>query len=278
MVSVRVSGFRAQVSMKMNPRAIWTVFRFEFHRTLATPRLIILAVLALFPVGLLTLIQIQGGHLEIGPRAGIALFVLIPEVVCAMGLLLWAAPVVVAALEGQPWAYLAVSPAGKGSILLGKYLNAVCWTAMSAWLSLALSLVIVRNSPDLWRLMWVIPLLVLLSSLSYGAIYILLGVVFLRRAVAAAVAYTVISEVVIGTIPIIINISQITIQYHLRSLLVKWMDWTPLLKERFSGSQQFFSDAPPSMHILSLFVFSAVALGIAIVTLRRRELVIADRS
>ena len=77
----------------MNPRAIWTVFRFEFSRTLTVPRLTIMSLLALFPASLMLLIQLQGGHLEYASRAGIAMFVLVPEVVVIMGLLLWAAPV-----------------------------------------------------------------------------------------------------------------------------------------------------------------------------------------
>jgi ABC-type transport system involved in multi-copper enzyme maturation permease subunit len=261
----------------MNLRAIWTVFRFEFNRTLSAPRLMILAVLALFPAALLLLIQFQGGRLEVDAAAGIALFVLVPEMVVVMALLLWAAPLVYAELEGKTWSYLAVSPAGRGAILLGKYLNAACWTAMASWTSLLLSLIVLYKAPELLTLAWVLAVLCLLSSLSYGAIYSLIGVVFLRRAVAAAVAYTLIAEVIIGTIPIVINISQLTVQYHLRSLLVKWLNWDDALRDRLSGIDQAFSTASPSLHVLSLGVFATVVLSIAIYALRRRELVIADR-
>jgi ABC-type transport system involved in multi-copper enzyme maturation permease subunit len=262
----------------MNFQAIWTVFRFEFNRTLTAPRLLILAILALFPAALLLLIQVQGGRLEVDARAGIALFVLIPEVVAIMALLLWAAPVIYAELEGKTWTYLAVSPAGRSSILLGKYLNGACWTALASWVSLLLSLIVLYNAPKLLTLAWVLAVLCLLSSLTYGAIYSLIGVLFLRRAVAAAVAYTLIAEVIIGTIPIVINISQITVQYHLRSLLVKWLNWDDTLRDRLSGIDQMFSSASPSLHVLSLGIFAAVVLCLAILALRRRELVIADRS
>jgi ABC-type transport system involved in multi-copper enzyme maturation permease subunit len=259
----------------MNLIALWKVFRFECGRTLTVPRLLTWLLLAAFPVALLLLIQHQGGHLGRDQRGGVALFVLIPEFVCVMGLLLWAAPIVHAELEGKTWTYLAVSPAGKASILVGKYLTAVAWTTLAAWFSLALSLAVVRPEENALRLGGVLAALVPLSALAYGAIYVLLGVVFLRRAMVAAVAYTFISEVLISFVPALIN--QLTVQFHLRTLLVRWMGWKELAGSLRMGSQ-FFSTAPAWQHILSLLVFAAVFLLAAVLVLRRRELISADQA
>jgi ABC-type transport system involved in multi-copper enzyme maturation permease subunit len=258
----------------MNLIALWKVFRFECGRTLTAPRLLTWLLLAGFPAGLLLLIQQQGGYLGRDERGGVALFVLIPEFVCIMGQLLWAAPVVYSELEGKTWTYLAVSPAGKASVLVGKYLTAVVWTALAAWFSLAMSLAIVRPESDALRLGVVLAALVPLSALAYGAVYLLLGVIFLRRAMVAAVAYTFISEVLISFVPALIN--QLTVQFHLRTLLVRWMDWENRAESLRTGSQ-FFSTAPAWQHILALLVFAALFLFAAVLVLRRRELVSPDQ-
>ena len=97
----------------MKLAAIGTVFRFECGRTLTVPRLLAWSAMALFPAGLLLLIQSQGGELQKDIRPAAALFVLIPEVLCVMGLLLWATPIVHSEVEGKTWTYLARAPPAK---------------------------------------------------------------------------------------------------------------------------------------------------------------------
>ena len=254
----------------MNLWATWTVFRFECVRTLTLPRLVFSAALMLFPVAMVILIQYQGGHLERDSRAAIALFILIPQVLCLMGLLLWATPVIHTELEGRTWAYLAYRPAGKGSVLVGKYLNAAVWTALTALLSLSVSMAIVRPEVEALRVGGVIAALTLLACFSYGALYVFLGVVFLRRAMVAAVAYTFLSEVALSWIPATVH--HFTVQYHLRCLGMKWMGWTSLTGQAEFDERLLFSAAPAWQHLLILLVFTAVLLGAAVLILRRREL------
>jgi len=251
-------------------RSAWVVFRFECRRTLTLPRLMFGLGLALFPAAIVALLQYQGAHLERDERGTIALFLLIPEVVCLMGLLLWAAPLIHAELEARTWSYLAVRPVGRGSILAGKYLAAVVWTIACAWLSLVLCQFAGPVGP---RLTWVLAALVPLSCLTYGAIYVLLGVLFLQRAMVAAVAYTAILEALVAWIPAMIN--QFSVQYHLRCLMVKWMD----LPGPQAGSVEqrlLFSDAPAAWHVVVLLGATAILLTAAAWILRRRELVKAD--
>ena len=254
----------------MKPALAWAVFCFEVRRIATLPRLAIGAMLALFPPALVVLIQSQGGRLQQQTAGAVALFVLIPEVVCLMGMLLWATPVIHTEVEGKTWAYLAVRPAGKAPILLGKYLAAVAWTALLALASLSVSVAIISPEEGALRVWGALARLIVLSCLAYGAIYVLLGVLFLRRGMLAAVAYTVVFELLVAFIPAMIN--QFTVQYHLRCLLVGWMPWPAVPR----GMQALFGTAPAWQHIAILLGIAAVALTIATLVLRRRELVRAD--
>lgn len=134
----------------------------------------------------------------------VLLFFIIPEVTCLLGLLLWASPILSSELEGKTWLYLAVRPGGKAANLWGKYISAVIWTAMSAFVSLLFSLSLV-DSDDIFRLLLTMSALVVLSCLAYGALFTLLGVVFQKRAMVVAVAYTILFEGIVSLIPAVIN-------------------------------------------------------------------------
>ena len=256
----------------IRPWAVWSVLQFEFRRTLTWQRLLFVAALALFPVGMISLIQYQGGHLERGPAAGIALFVLIPEVACLMGLLLWATPAIQWEIESKTWFYLAVRPGGRDSILVGKYLAAVAWAILCGWLSLALCLGVLSSAMDVTHLVLPFLGLIVFACLAYGSLYILISVLFLQKAMVAAVAYTAVMEVVIAWIPAVIN--HFSGQYHLRCLMAKWIDW-PMARPSPRFDALFLSAAPAWQHALLMLGATAVLLGAAVLTLRCRELVTA---
>ena len=256
----------------IRPWAVWSVLQFEFRRALTWQRLVFVAALALFPAGMISLIQHQGGHLQRGPAAEIALFVLIPEVLCLLGLLLWAAPAVYSELEGKTWIYLAVRPAGRGSILVGKYLAAVAWTILTGWLSLALCLGVLRFDMSVSHLMIPLAALVVCSCVVYGALYILIGVLFLQKALVAAVAYTALMETLIAWLPAMIN--HFSVQYHLRCLLLKWTNHPDLPGSR-QFSALFLSTDPAWQHVALLLGATVVLLTAALLVLLRRQLVIA---
>ena len=260
----------------MSLRAIMSVFRFESRRTFTVGRLLFAAGMASLPVALATLIQFHEGHLEHGGRAAIALYVLGPGLLCVMGLLLWATPTIHAELEGGTWPYLAVRPVGKGAILLGKYVNAVLWTACTVWLSVAISLAVIRPEEAFLRTWWALAALVGLSCLSNGALFVLLGALFLRRAMVVAVAYTFLVEVLTAFIPAMIH--QITVQYHLRNMLVKWLPGTIRFHSSDFNAVFAADEAPAWQHALVLLGFTAAWLAAAIWVVRSRELVKSDES
>ena len=254
----------------MNPlRTVWVVLTFELRRAAALPRLIIMAALVIFPTALAGLIRHGGGRWNQKEIWTLMMFILVPEVVCLLGLLLWATPVIQAEVEGKTWPYLAVRPCGKVPVLIGKYLAAVLWTAAAAWIGLLLSLLVAIPDRDVVQGVLVLVALVGLSSLAYGALFVLLGVLFLRRGMIVAVAYTFVFEFLVSWIPAMVN--QLTVQYHLRNLLVKWM----LLESTPHEFRQMVSDAPPWRHILILLGMTAAFLTAASLVLRRRQLITA---
>lgn len=148
-------------------------------------------------------------------------YLLIPQVMTMLGMLVLASPIVHSELEGQTWIYALVRHAGRRSLLLGKYLVAVLWTSTAGILavSLATPFVPLKNPAQLWL---TASLLCLLASLAYGALFALIGVVMQKRVMVVSFVYALIAEGVLAWIPAVIN--QFTIAYRLRSILFRWLD------------------------------------------------------
>jgi len=148
-------------------------------------------------------------------------YLLIPQVMTMLGMLVLASPIVQSELEGQTWIYALVRHAGRRSLLLGKYLVAVLWTSTAGILavSLATPFVPLKNPTQLWL---TASLLCLLASLAYGALFALIGVVMQKRVMVISFVYALLAEGVLAWIPAVIN--QFTIAYRLRSILFRWLD------------------------------------------------------
>ena len=202
---------------------------------------------------------------------GAVLFGLIPEVITLFGLLLWITPVVQSELEGRTWIYLAVRPRGRVSVLLGKYLTAITWTALAGWSSTTICIYIAQPV-DAWRLWISLVGIVAFACIGYGALYGLIGVLLQRRAMVIAVAYTLIFEFLVSIVPAVIN--QFTVQYRLRNLLVQFMGWRELLPDEASAI--LLGDQPAWLHILILCGFTVTLLAVAAQVIQRKEYITAD--
>lgn len=258
-------------------RRVLAVFRFEFGRSLTLSRGAGWAVLVLFPVFLVSVVKYYDIHADpvagfphvSQPTWGIFLFGLIPEVISLLGLLLWATPLVHAELEGRTWIFLAVRPRGRVSVLLGKYLAAVTWTALAGWTSASICLAIIQ--PQQWFRLWCVMLaLVTLSCLAYGALYCLIGTLFHQRAMVIAVTYTLLFEFLISLIPALFN--KFTISYRLRNLLFNWMPWRARLDEKI---RMILGDEPNWLHLAILGGITIGLLVIAVQVIQRKEYVTA---
>ena len=255
----------------MIARQLATVVRFELQRSATVPRLAWWLLLMLFPVLIVLLVKTVD---ERGPDEDgwtFILFTLIPLATTALALLLWATPIVQAELETNTWSYLAVRPHGRLTVLLGKYLTALLWTIATSWGGLTLSILLVQPNRA-WHIWFVLSKLVWLSAIAYGALFTFLGVLVHKRPAVAAVAYGLIFEVIVATVPAVIN--QFTIQFRLRTLLNLWYEWRdPPDPQTFA---LILGSEPPAKHVAILLAMSAAWLIVAAYLLCRKSLVTAS--
>lgn len=251
----------------MNPLIVLDVVGFELRRSMTLGRSIMWLALVFFPIILFAILrqiippdqikQLHGVSIDTQVEAwGIMLYFLVPEVICLLGLLLWAAPAISTEIEGQTWIYLALRRSGRWLVPLGKYLTSVAWTYSAALVSTT-GCVIVMGPMGSFRLWWVMATLSLLSCIAHAALYLLIGVIFYRRTMVTAVAYTLMIEYGLSFIPALVN--RLTINYRLRGLLSEWMDW----ELARSYTEQVMGREPPGIHLADLAMMT-VALLVAV--------------
>jgi ABC-type transport system involved in multi-copper enzyme maturation permease subunit len=278
---------------------IGAVFRFEWRRSLTVPRLVWWLVLTLFP-GLIVLLVRSAPGREL-PREPwiLLLFALVPMLVCMLGTFLWATPAVSAEIERRSWIYLAIRPRGSTAVVIGKYLATVTWVLPAALVGLAMAVALVpagSGSPSdasggrsnsvseadsqaaiavgVREAAPAIAALACLSCPAYAALYLAIGTLFPKRAMAIAVAYTLIFEFLISTIPAVIN--SLTVQFRMRTLLV---DWTKLpVGDGRNAPLAFVGDGPDWQHVTILIVYTIGLLLTAVIVVRTSEYSSADDS
>ncbi|MFK7822401.1 MAG: hypothetical protein AB8G99_27145 [Planctomycetaceae bacterium] len=213
---------------------------------------------------------------------GAGLYILLPSVVAMLSTFLWAAPSIASELEGRSWAYIATRPHGPISVLLGKYLIGVVWGISAAMTGLTLSLLIANVEPEgYFYLFRPLCILILLACPAYGAVFTLIGAIAPRRAMVVSVAYALTIEGMISILPVLGTpalISRLSIQYPLRSMMVRWLrlDDVP---ENFSPLTQLaVSESTLFIDVLSIVLITAAALGAAVFAMQTQELTQADES
>lgn len=247
----------------MNPLLALDVFRFELRRSLTYARSAIWIVLVMFPVALVSALRMIAPVDEVEPW-GIMLYFLVPEVICLLGLLLWATPAVSTEIEGQTWIYLAMRRSGRSLVLLGKYVTAVVW-CMSAAIASTTVCVVVMGPAGGFRLWCVMCLLSILSCFAHASLYVLIGVIFFRRTMVTAAFYTLVFEYGLSLVPALAN--KLTINYRLRGLLADWMNW----EEARSAAENVFGNEPASTHLLALAAITFTLLAVAMLRVSRAE-------
>ncbi|MEM8669883.1 MAG: hypothetical protein AAGG48_20320 [Planctomycetota bacterium] len=240
----------------MNPLLTLDVVRFELARSLTLGRSAIWLVLVMFPVSLITVMRFSGASIE-PLNWGLTLYFLIPEVICLLGLLLWATPAISTEIEGQTWIYLAMRQSGRTYVLLGKYITAVLWSLSAAITSITLCTIVIGSGASL-KLWGVLCVLCVLSSFAHASLYVLIGSVFFRRTMVIAVFYTVVIEFGLSLVPAVAN--KLTINYRLRGLLADWMNW----EEARSAAENVFGSEPVWVHLAFLSLMTVLLLAVAI--------------
>ena len=246
-----------------------SVFRFEWKRSLTLKRGIWWILLTAFPPALMLLIVATGGRPPSNEPVSIVTYILCPGVVSILGVFLWATPWLSSELEGRSWVYLAVRPGGARAVLFGKYLAAVTWTIPAGLIASTLCVLILASS-DWLSLIWIQWRLVVLSCCSYGAVFALIGTLFPKRAMVVGVFFTVLFEVVMALIPAAVNL--LTVQFRLRCLFVRWLDWdASILPRRDVVFVAYFGDQSAAWHLGILIAMTLGLLAAAAILVNTRE-------
>ncbi len=249
---------------------------FEMTRSLSAGRMSAGIVLGLFPPLMLILILvINGGFIEL--ELIIATTTLLTMLLSA---LLWASPIVHMELEGKTWIYLASRPMARYTTYLGKYFVAAWWSFAVSFLAMSACMLIISMtsliSPQRQFEVWLgFTVLILLASITYSAVFSLIGVVFHRRAMVFAAGYALGSEVMLANAPALIG--RITTRFHLTSLSVDLMGWPQIEDQRM---QEFLSlNAQPAyVDVILLLLLAAISIGVCMLILRYREYMTADEA
>lgn len=269
-----MANFRLNTGIEIL-RAARATALFELTRSLTPGRLASSLVLVLFPPTMMALILIASRFTaEAESVTMISVFMVI-----LLSLLLWASPVVYSELEGRTWIYLASRPKGRISTVLGKYAIAVFWTFAVGWTSMTTCVMFssMFGSPrDTFQIWLVFSLLIALASITYAAVFVLIGALFHRRAMVFCAGYILLSEIVLPTVPAVI--SRFTVRYHLFSLA---LDLLPLNLLRWTKEpivQSIFNRQAAWLDILMLLLITCLALGATVITLQSREYLTADEA
>ena len=246
------------------------VVRYELSRTLTPVRAVLWLGLMLFPVMLIGatayLIDERDAEKDYLFLAGLQ-YVLLPEVVTVLSMILWVAPIVNEELESQSWVYAVVRPNGRQAMLLGKYAVAVLWTG-SCTTSAA-----VFSSAVAWQLGIqqaaaagvAVLALCWISAIVHGALFLLIGTLFQRRAMVYALIYAVLVEAILGWLPAVIN--RFTFSFRLRSILLDWLNVD--LGELINEDVPFLWEAATTKHLLVLFSVATAMLLLALSQIQR---------
>ncbi|MCU0711924.1 MAG: hypothetical protein MUC43_07675 [Pirellula sp.] len=244
------------------------VFRYELMRSLTPLRILLWVGLLLFPVILVSFVQfslIQGGARgEDFLGLTIVLFILLPEVITMLCMLLWATPIVNAELESQTWVYSVVRPKARWAMITGKYMVAVAWTASCTSLSTSLCVLVISMS-GAWKVWITLSCLCWLSAICYGALFMLIGTLIQRRAMVIAFFYAIFVEFILATIPAVIN--QFTFSFRLWSILYNSID----IPKDFLDANFMIQDSSTVGNVAVILAASAFLLSVAIWRIQKSQ-------
>jgi hypothetical protein len=244
------------------------VFRYELMRSLTPLRILLWGGLLLFPVILVSFVRFvmirAGASSDDFLALTIVLFILLPEVITILCMLLWATPIVNAELESQTWVYSVVRPKARWALITGKYLVAVAWTASCTSLSATLAVPIVGMT-GAFKIWLTLSSLCWLSAICYGALFMLIGTLIQRRAMVVAFGYTILVEFILATIPAVIN--RFTISFRLWSILYNSIDIPPQLLD----ANFMIQDSSTMGNVAVLLAASAFLLSVAIWRIQKSQ-------
>lgn len=257
-------------------RSILATIIFEFKRSMSAQRVLLAAVLSLFPPTMLFFTSVSGSELPITDL----LILILVGMVSILAQLLWATPNVYSELEGKSWIFLASRPRGRIALFLGKYFSSVIFSFGICVIAITFCLVIKTYVPPMTLTNplpdWIgLNAIAFISCMVYSAVFSVIGTLFQKRAMVLGAAYIVLSEAIIANVPAII--SRFTCRYHLQGLAFEWLGWL----HPFSTSEEyklFFGDHSTTFHLVCLGVGVVVLLVIGCVAVMTRQYVTAEET
>lgn len=251
---------------------IGVIWRLEAEQMVRPASLVWAAGLAALPAALLATLRVLAPpSVETEGVLDLWLYILVPILLCPLGLILTATSAIHSEIENRTWVYLALRPRARVAALAGKYLFAVTWVLAIAAAAIGLTAVVLWGLVSPGTVVRVFGVSIL-ASFAYGALYLLAGVAFLRVGMVIAIAYTVIVEVVLGNLPSLLN--RITISHHLRSVYVRALP-EGTIPDEVTGP--FFQDAGPlALHLVILVAMAIGFFAAAAVLLRMREIAVGE--
>ena len=243
--------------------AIRAVTGFQLNRLMTRPRLAMGLVGALFPAAVMFAV-IRTAPINRDMTVAM-IYVLIPEALCVLGLLVTMCPVVADELERGTWIHVAVRPGGRQSLLLGTFAAAVIWTGGVSLVALMLTLLISQPTQPI-GLVVMFTVLIGISCVGRAALFALPAVILPKRALIASVGVALVVEYFAGLLPAVVN--QVTVSLRLRSLLVEWMEWRNDLPIEMT---LFVDDYSAPVQILAVCILVFILLTTATFILNRRQ-------
>jgi len=240
-------------------------FTFEVRRSFSVHRLMVAIGLAMFPpvmlnvVARIAFVRDERVAVDIVQYMEFAMIFLV-ALVCLLMLLLWATPNVHSELEGKTWNFLVVRPGGRIACFLGKYLVAVSVSFATTLVSLAGCVLMVNRFDGLEDPLYTLGCLTGVYGLAcivYGAIFSLIGTIFIKRAMVIGAGFLVGVEGILAIMPAVV--SKLTMSYHLRETGLAWLGWfVPYNQNDYRA--QFGPAWPVWIHIVCILLMTIVAL------------------
>ena len=253
-------------------KMLFATVRFEYSRVMTSGRTTWWFVLAGFPIliaGMIRAFPLAQAADEADSHLvwSVAIYLLVPCITCAMGVLLIAGPAIITELEQRSWVYLATRPNGIFWLLLGKYLVAIAWASTAAISGLTIA-VLFTGQETVFKIWVGMAALCVLSSMSYAAVFMLIGAIVPQRAMLFCVMWTAGVEGFISFIPAIIN--RITVQYRLRTLFVEWVQPGDEIRQNPLFAQSL-AEGPWYVQVLWLAALTSIFIAAAQVIAHNRE-------
>jgi len=203
---------------------------FELKSSFTAQRIAVSLTLALFPPVMLSLLIFEtrfSNGVSLAQQYATFISVFLIALVLLLSLLLWATPNVYSELEGKSWTFLASRPQGRLAVYFGKFMASVLVSFSISLVSVSLCVTIMSQSigvvepGQLWLSM---NLVYFLASLVYTALFSLIGVMFVKRAMVVGAGYLIGFDIFLASLPGAL-INKFTLRHHLQEIGIYLIGW-----------------------------------------------------